>query len=489
MGTYVREAVIAPSAPGTSTADSLLREAAAAVDTCLAEMPETFLEARRVITRELGLDPCPEQLQTLMRLSLESPLPDGLQELAKRFVRVRVAVDGRMRELFGKRRLRSEQLQELAETIPPLLEVARGCERDLLAVLSDQDGTPAEHVDFLLQVGDSMRIPYEEVLTGMVLAPRLSAFAAATGVDALRLAVPSLSESEAVLATAGLSEADASAGGPSRVGADALALRTLLREGLDRLEGRIPVAAPDGPEPWPEPCAAEHREALLARLRRGRVAVRMVVSRLKKQQDAAVSAGLHDVAEELRRIARTLYAEELRLVAALRAECPEDGATGEGEATPAHDTWVDDSRSFAAALEDVRREAPGTPSVEQPPPTSSDRFGRRHLLTAVAAALAILSLTVHAVGGGRGSAEENLPLPEIRKSLPVTGLVAAGSILVAEIAAWELLDDEERLERTARVGRQASDMGFDAAVLVDPRGIEIAHWSNGAGPELVPALD
>lgn len=448
--------------------ESAIEEVLDSLDAVLAAMPDSFLEARRLITRDLGFDPSPEQLQTLLRMALDSPLSDEQQRLARTFVAVRVLADRSMRELFGRRRLRGGRVLEIAERLPRLLERARECEDRLRALLANDGGPTAEARDFLLQVGDAMTPPREDLLTGLVLAPRLATFSAATSPDQLRRQVPGLGEAEAFMVVAGLSEADATVGGPSRVGADALALRTLLEEELDRLgeerDGTV------GPEPQ------------CGRLRRLRVACRVIVERLRRQGAAALTAGLDETAEELRRIGRTLYAQQLRLSPVLRfgAEEVVDEAFAGEQASRA----VDET-AFAAALVDLHRASRVEPE-DDAPPSAPPASRRRQALTGVALALGVISLTVHAsfllTDGGTSEAAR---LSEIGRGLPVSAIYPAGSILVTEVAAWSLLDETERLDRAVEIGRRAADNGFEAAVLVDERGVELARWSAGNGPELV----
>lgn len=447
-------------------AESTIEGVLESLDAVLAAMPDSFLEARRLITRDLGFDPSPEQLQTLLRMALDSPLSDEQQQLASSFVAVRVLADRAMRELFGRRRLRGGRVLEIAQRLPALLERARECEDRLRALLAHDGGPPAEARNFLLQVGDAMTPPREDLLTGLVLAPRLATFSTATSPDQLRRQVPGLEESEAFMVVAGLSEADATVGGPSRVAADALALRTLLQEELDRQEGEADGTA--------EP---QH-----GRLRRLRVACRVIVERLGRQGAAAVTAGLDDTAEELRRIGRTLYAQQLRLSPVLR-----DGAGDIVEEAFAdeQDGHAADETAFAAALADLHgpscdeRDDDGPPS---PPPAGR----RRQVLIGAALALAVISLTVHAsfLLSNRGTGEATR-LSEIGRGLPVSAIEPAGSILVTEVAAWSLLDETERLDRALEIGRRAADHGFEAAVLVDDRGVELARWSAKDGPQLV----
>lgn len=435
------------------------------LDAVLRAMPDSLLEARRLITRDLGFDPSPEQLQTLLRMALDSPLSADQQQLAKEFVRVRIRADSSIRELFGTRQLRGQRVLEIAEGLPALLGQARECEDRLRGLLAHDGGPAAEARDFLLQVGDSMSPPREQLLAGLVLAPRLARFSAATSPDELRRQVPGLEESEAFMVMAGLSEADATVGGPSRVGADALALRTLLEEELDR---------------WEEGESAE-REPRLCRLRRLQVAFRVIATRLQRQGAAAVSAGLDDTAEELRRIGRTLYAQRLRLSHVLH-----EGTGDAVEQAFADEQARDavDEIAFAAALADMHRDAPARRDDEVPPrPAPVGR--RRHLLLGVASALAVISLTVHAAflltGPDPYDADR---MSAIGEGLPVSAVYPAGPILVTEVAAWRLLDETERLDRALEIGQRAAEHGFEAAVLVDERGAELARWSERGGPEM-----
>ena len=70
--------------------DEVLLETRRHTDRVLDGMPDGRLEARRLITRELGFEPRPEVLQTIVRIATDASRNTDLQELSRQLLAIRV---------------------------------------------------------------------------------------------------------------------------------------------------------------------------------------------------------------------------------------------------------------------------------------------------------------------------------------------------------------------------------------------------------------
>jgi hypothetical protein len=285
------------------------------VEQTLRDLPESRLEARRTVTRELEFDPTPEELQAIDRLARESiPGPAGEMSLGALVLRVRA--ERRVSHVLDAP-LDGPTITGAARTMAELLHEVGVFSAALQAATGALDKDAAR---FLREVGETLLPSAELVITASVLAPRLSLFRETAAEGELRAAVPALSDSEAARIAATLRGATGSSDDTSRAALNALALRTIIEDDLAAW-----AAIRDG-------SGLESGESIGRRLQQDKIAYLVLAAQLQKRQDLALVAGLQSLAGELRAAKRDLFATYTRLAAVLNGGTdPGDGASASEE--------------------------------------------------------------------------------------------------------------------------------------------------------------
>jgi hypothetical protein len=263
-----------------------------------------------------------------------------------------------------------------------------------------------------------------------------------------------------------------------------LVLRTLLDDEYEFWTDAMP--GPAGGE------AEAARQASVQSFQRTATAYRVVAERLQAQQDDAISAGLHDFADDMRRIRGDLFSAYRRLATLVRG----GGDTSE----PVTEDQVVELREKAREVENTVAPLPlvqaatparsGLPAEPERVPSRDPELVRRRrrrrriVLGIVAAALVPVAVAVH-----RGLSE---PFPDPIAIGPsdfsqVTMLEetqAVGTLLYARILSWDDLDATEQLAQVNRIGRRAHERGFRALIIVDANRESVAVWDPEQGGRL-----
>jgi hypothetical protein len=429
------------------------------VDDVLAEMPESRLEARRVITREWGLDPTPDELQTIVKVAHDPSAQRGVQrELARAALAARVFVDRELRRLLECMPLDAAGIRETAETLPELSKAVE--------VLDDQ----------LRSIGET-------------------AAPAAEGEDEIRSVLPCLADSQVtMLASVASPEPEpdrepARSSGPSRLCVDAAVLSAVIRSDLALLNQEGEADA------FVEP------QELLERMTRDKVAYHVVAGRLKQQQDTALLARLTDYAESLGTAQHNLVAAYQEMTAALSAAAPEPtgGIVNDLvhllEESAAQDALADSQWSQRVTPEELYVDA--LKGVRPPQVTASPVFAptydpkrerlRIRVLSLIAAVLFAGCLGVWATRLGGKADPTAVPLTEMSDTLILDKAVSIGPMMYAVVShwSWDNLSNDERLGSVRALGLSAANAGFDTVYLVDESNEELAMWSKDQGAKLM----
>jgi hypothetical protein len=491
--------VVIPETPGggTHTVEEIFEATARQTELTLEAMPHNLLEARRTITKELGIRPTAEQLQTIVKMAHESPLEDPIAELPKSFLRMLVRGHRALHSVHNSRPLDPDALRLDGEIILRVLDQAERLDEELNALVTVAENLSPDARNFLLQAGDALRVPRDELLAALVLVPKLQQFAGAVSAESLQQAAPSLSEGEVQVILDALSEEDEVQMRPPRVCVDALALRSLILEDLERwIDIGSRDKAPEGA-----------LDSVRAELNRDQEAYRVISDHLQTQQDATLVADLHESAEEIRTVGRSLFSTYLKLAHALNegdpSQLPDDAAIderseefdrllqqvadGDREAVAAAESKVTEDELYLNALKDVKE--PERKPV-QPVGAEDLRRDRKRLavLAGVASALAAVSLVLNFVlFGTRPAAEIDLAAEDFSPAAPVGDVTTLGPVVFAEVDSWDGLKETERENQTLRIGQQASARGATAVFLRDEDGKLAGTWSRDDGVRIIDA--
>lgn len=469
------------------------------VDDVLSEMPDSRLEARRVITREWGLDPTPDELQTIVRLAHDPATQRGVQrELARAALAARIYVERELRRLLDGMPLDAKHIRKTAETLPDLSAAVEALDDQLRAL--GESAAQAER-SFLQEVGRTLIPIHGALIAARVIAPHLERLAEAEGEEEIRSALPCLTDAEAAMLASvtspepGPDRRPAGSGNPSRLCVDAAVLSAVIRSDLAILD------------PEREAVAAVEPQELLERLTRDKVAYHVVAGRLKKQQDSALLARLTDYAETLGAARCSLSATYQGLAAALSPAAPGliGGAEGQGamvndlrrllEESAAEDALADSQWSqrvtaeelYLDALKGVRPPQVTTSPVVAPTYDPKRERLRIRVLSLIAAVLFAGCLGVWGTRLGGAENPAAVPLSEMSDMLILDKAVSIGPMMYAVVShwSWDNRSDEERLGSVRALGLSAANAGFDTVYLVDESNEELAMWSEGEGAKLM----
>jgi hypothetical protein len=469
----------------TSTEQSLdrvLERLSEQIEPILRGMPAGRLEARRLITRELGSEPRPELLQTIVGIAQDVTAAGVRRELPRRLLATYVLADRELRDLFATTQLDPKRLAGTARTLPQLVELSRSVEDEVGTAI---EGLAMGDRDYLLHVADSLTLPQETLVAAALLAPRLELLVRHAREGNLRQAVPSLDDGEVEL----FLRAAGRRGGemPSRVILDAIALRTIIDEDLTEWN-EIAEANAD------RPLSPELRQEFHDRLARNRTGYHVISDRLQKQQDAALVADLDRFAEEMREAQRRLFSTYLKLAPTLRSVADTGTEREERVETRASAPAVGpqrepDDRLFAEALKGLQRrdapeEGPSTAEKVGPKPSRT----RLYVLLGIAALLIVGVALAYTILPTSKPATQELTPADFTQALFLEEIVPAGPLVYAKVKrwAWDSLEKRQRLQRVALLGDLAARRGYEAVYLVDETGEQVASWTEYSGTKITP---
>jgi len=490
------EAVVAPI---PSPLESSLTELRGQIDLVLESLPEDAAEARRVVTREFGIDPRPKELQAIARLA-NDPLSDAsLRELACTALAVRILAERGVQELFDSSELALEKIGRSALLMSGLLDTVDTLETEVRGQIELLG--PAER-NFVLEVVEALQPAAEPLVAGTVVAPRLLALVHAAQQGDPRAVVPSLTDEEVALLHASVSRdaRDPERDDVGRPGVNAVVMRTIIDDDLASWE-RIQSSGPD------EAGEDARREMVLNRLKRNRTAYRFVSRHLQQRQDTALLAGLQEFAEQLRRMQRDLFSTYLKLAPVLNSST-----------VTSHNTAVDNEPDAAAdldrlmrachlseAIAEVRRDGEVTNEevylnalkkmddpdaietiVEHDPGRAAREKRRLGILYSIAAVLLAACAVVYGLRFTRDRVDLNVSQSELPAQLELISAMSVGPMMHAQIShwTWNDLDEPGRRKAVEQLGISAFERGFDTVYLSDENERQLAIWTKLDGARI-----
>ena len=448
----------------------------------LAARPETMLDLKRRLARELAIDPKPQALQGFSALR-EIADPKG-RELGMRSLILHFAIEWCTNEAWGTPDTDPSRLRRAAGLIPPLIALSASVEE----AFDDAIGA----VNFLQRdaVGRlhaSLHVPDEPLLAGVVLLPEVARLAEAARAGTLAEAAPSLSaaEVEAVVAACAPDAPDAPR--PDRVFVEAVALRTLIERDLAAF---LALAMED------DATATGSRRDLRMKLQSQRQAHEFVSRRFEAERPrrfGRTRAADRSLDRALDRSKRTLFATYLAASRALSGptadaeddlrarilEAEREAAAIDAEKATRKELFVDAAAGVAAP---VRDEVLASPDIQ----ALARERRRKSVLVGIAAALVPCALTANVVIY-RGGAKALATSPDfLAAAMPVREIMPIGQALYSQVSTllWEDLTEPERRDKVKEMGRLAAQRGYQVVLVVDESRRERARWSLTGGTEL-----
>jgi hypothetical protein len=485
----MREAVVAPI---PSPLESSLTELRGQIDLVLESLPEGPAEARRVVTREFGIDPRPKELQAISRLANDPFNDASLRELACTALALRILAERGVQELFDSSELALERIGRSALLMSGLLDTVDTLEtevRSRIEVLG-----PAER-NFVLEVVEALQPAAEPLVAGTVIAPRLLALVHAAQRGDPRAVVPSLTDEEVELLADSVSRdpRDPERNGVGRPGVNAVVMRTIIDDDLASWER---IRSSDVAETGND----ARREAVLNRLKRDRTAYRFVSRHLQQRQDTALLAGLQEFAEQLRRMQRDLFSTYLKLAPVLNSATV---TTTDADTSDEPDAAAELDRLMRAcqlsdAIAEVRRDGEVTNEeiylnalkkmddpdaietiIEHDPGRAAREKRRLGILYSIAAVLLAACAVVYGLRFTRERIDLNVPPSEMPAQLELISAMSVGPMMHAQVShwTWDDLDESGRRKAVEQLGISAFERGFETVYLTDENETQLAVWT------------
>jgi hypothetical protein len=480
-----------------SPLESTLTELRGQIDLVLESLPESPAEARRVVTREFGIDPRPKELQAIARLARD-PIGDAsLRNLACTALSLRILAERGVQELFDSSELAAQSIGRSALLMLGLLDTVDTLETEVRGRIELL--APAER-NFVLEVVEALQPAAEPLVAATVVAPRLLALVHATRKGDPRAVVPSLTDEDVETLTAAVSGDAKQQDGVGRPGMNAVVMRTIIDDDLASLERIRSLDAGESDN-------GARAEVVLDRLRRDRTAYRFVSRRLQERQDTALLAGLQKFAEQLRRIQRDLFSTYLKLAPVLNSVTAK---TSDTETREMPDTAADLDRLLRAcnlseALAEVRRDGQVTndelylnalkkmdepdaiETIVQHDPGYAAREKRRlGILYSISAVLLVACAIVYGLRFTRERVDLNVPPSELPAQLELISAMSVGPMMYAQTShwTWNDLDEPGRRKAVERLGISAFERGFETVYLSDENERQLAIWTKLDGARI-----
>jgi hypothetical protein len=493
MSPETQEAVVDQAAESSPLA--CFDEARTEVNRILPEIPDNRLEARRVITREWGLDPTPEELRIIVRVAHDPAGQGGLtRELARAALAARVCVERAVRQVLDVAELDAECCTRNARVLPDGLRGIDALEKQIASI--SEIVSPDER-KFLRDVRDALIPSRDTLVAAGVLAPRLEQLARLTADDDIRSVLPTVTDEEIAVLAGALWPTPASAdetasGGPSGwTGVEAILLTAVIREDLAE---HIGSAGDDGVQ-------------TIEQLERDKIAYHVITDRLQKRRNEALQAGLKRYDDRLQQVKQGLFFAYRTMSAAWNKHSADGTEPAEEvlshdtilqrllEESAAQDALADAERSNRAADEEMYRDALGDLDSQTRPATRPDFAPtydlkrerlRIRVLSAITATLFAGCVAVWATHLTTNADPLAVDVKELSETLILNEAISVGPMMYVVVShwSWDPMSDEERLSSVLALGLSAANKGYDTVYLVDEARQDLALWSKDGGAQL-----
>lgn len=175
----------------------MLEEAERRVDRVLDDMPPAFVDARRLIGRELWPLPRPEVLQTIIKIAADKDAEGPRRNLPRRFLALRLVAEDLTRAFWDPMLLDPGAIWCRAEDLRAVVEAVERLEAVLEPGQGGSSDVAFEDRVYLKTVAHALAPRRELIAAAITLAPHLIEIMEVAGVDDLHARIPSLTPEEA----------------------------------------------------------------------------------------------------------------------------------------------------------------------------------------------------------------------------------------------------------------------------------------------------
>jgi len=499
-------AVVPTSSTHPAWMEARLVEIAAQVEYLLANMPESRLEAQRLVADTLGMTPSAEMLHALSLLADEETIEEIRNGQGRQIVLLRLLVDLEIHALTQHTELNLETLERAIGTIPDLIHRAKAFDKEF-DWTGDELGPRDQERLAKLRKGLMPEVDYLQAFA--VLVPRVTHLARAA-MEGRIGSMSFLTKEDATLfcnALPGASELP-----PNRICLDATALRWAIQEDLEAWDRVRPQ--PHSEEEVLEDNskdtaglfgAEDLRRAILEHLKLDVNAYHVLMKRMQAQQDAARSEGADELVQETSAAQRALFAVYLELTATVRNPAGKAATEDDEEAAAARDRLLREIQEVEdagmAPSEQVKDEVllealtamrnhvnePAAVVIPAGARRKKQEKLRRYALVATTGILAVVALVVNItfmMESDRAPDPIQVQASQFTSAMPVNKVTAVGPMMFAEVPAWtwEQMSAVERRGKVQEMGRLGEQEGFIGVLLTDDNKKELATWSERNGP-------
>ena len=445
----------------------------------LAAPPETMLDVKRQLARELGFEPTPQALQGVSALREIKDLKG--REIGTRSLILHLAVAWSSQETWHAEETEPSRLRRAVSSIPLVLALSESVEKAFDATIEKVNRLERDAVG---RLHASLHVPDKHFFAALVVIPEVARLAEAAGHGTLAEAAPSLTSEERAAIAAASASGPSDAPRPDRVLVDAIALRTLIERDLAAFEA---LAASED-----DAAAAGTRRDVRRRLQSQRMAHEIVSERIEATRSERF-ARTRAADRAIDHARRRLFAAYLAASTALAGQ-PEDAeddlrarileAEREAAAIDA------DHAARTELLADATARAAASARVEpqhSPDLRTLERERRRtRVLVGIAATLLPCALTANILFYGNGARALSTSPDFLASAMPVREIVPIGKALYSQVSTllWEDLTEPERRDKVKALGKLALQRGYRVVLVVDDSRRERARWSLTDGTEL-----
>ena len=487
--------------------EELLALAREDVDRLLHSIPSGLLEARKFIASELWPAPRPEELQSIVKLAMDTDLSSFRSRLARTMLALRLLAEREARSFWDDFPLDADEIRLRARRKAGVLGSLAAFGDPTKLTWGAGHGIDSHDREFLAQVARALLPRPDRLLAATILSPRLALVLETGGGEALKDLLPSVSRDETEI-LGDSREADENFAVPlRRICLQVAAARWLMHDDLFEWDALAPAATGEGARPADSSMDDEALRDLdaarqgrlsecLLRLREDECVYRAVSSQLQFLQDHTLKAGRKDLTDLLIRLRRPLLASYTRLAVIVRSPTAtsfgltQDGAAQRNQPDAAAPTAGDEEteKIYEAAVTSLKakqyrifgRLAPALRQRRRIIALSSAL-----VLLVVSAPIVLLNLPAGPVAPLEFAASDSI-------SLKLLSATPVGTMIYAQVDDyWSRLSEDQRREKLDDLARLATEKGFQAIFLTDSRGEPVAKWEldHGTTSELTSAPD
>jgi len=483
-----------------SLVDLRLQELERQINQVLSGMPDSRLEAQRLMADVFGKTPSAEILHGVMQLAESSDKSEIQTDLERQVILMRLLVDLEIHGLTRPGALDRLTLDGASLRLPEMIHRVEEFRRT--SEWNPPERGPTE-LTRLKKLRKALMPELTELQAFAVVIPRVMHLATAAR-EARLDGICFLAKKEADLFRRTFSEASDTC--PDRLLLYAAALRWAIQNDLHTWSEIPPsernLDSSDGGVDSRNNGLAKAESSppvTLQDLKLELTAYHVLSKRLQAAQDTARSTGQDDLAQDLSATQQALFALYLQRTAAVRdplgaALDEDDPAAAEAQARLLQKIQEAEEASATSgkpgkeevllealtALRDGRMHHPEAKLPAGARSIQRERL-RRRVLIGVTAMLTVLAMAVNVLllmRGGQATPIE-IQVGEFAAAMPLNTVISLGSTMFSEVSAstWESLPEEERVQRLQELGSLAREKGFKRVLLLDDSKNELARWS------------